>query len=122
MMDNKFRYVYQHEETGRIVVKIYYLEEIEYKDLYLPRYSIIAKNPFTGFHDIEGKKVYENDCQDNWVISYCNGEYACHGMNVGWYVQRDDFVSWSELSSDCKIKINGNIYEGTFNSDWSNQK
>ena len=111
-MENKFRYVYQHEETGRIVMKIYYLEQIEYKDLYLPRYNLIARDQFTGFHDIDGKEVYENDTdKDNYIVSYCNGENEGLGMSVGWYLQRDNFESWAELSSDCKLKITGNIYE-----------
>ena len=48
-----------------------------------------------------------------YVVSYGNGENEFHGMNVGWYVQRDNFESWCELSDLHYYEVTGNIYDIT---------
>ena len=45
------------------------------------------------------------------VVSYGNGENEFLGMNVGWYVQRDNFESWCELNDLEMYEVTGNILD-----------
>jgi len=37
-------------------------------------------------------------------------------MDTGWYLQRDDFESWSNLECNNDIKIIGNVFENPENT------
>lgn len=66
---------------------------------------------FTGCTDRNDIMIFEGDIdEDGFTVSYCNGRNDCYGMNVGWYLQRDDWESWREL--DCDVEIVGNIFDG----------
>lgn len=68
----------------------------------------------TGSHDKNGKLIFENDILNGKlynVVSYGNGENKFLGMNVGWYVQRDNFESWCELNDLEMYEVTGNIFE-----------
>lgn len=68
----------------------------------------------TGSHDKNGKLIFENDILNGElynVVSYGNGENEFLGMNVGWYVQRDNFESWCELNDLEMYEVTGNILD-----------
>ena len=68
----------------------------------------------TGSHDKNGKLIFENDILNGElynVVSYGNGENEFLGMNVGWYIQRDDFESWRELYDLDMYEVTGNILD-----------
>ena len=66
----------------------------------------------TGCHDKNGNLIFENDILNGKlynIVSYGNGENEFLGMNVGWYVQRDNFESWCELNDLGMYEVTGNI-------------
>ena len=68
---------------------------------------------FTGALDADGTRIFEGDIVDTprWVVSYNTGMKCCSGMQVGWYIQRDDWESWSELIDTDKVTVIGNIHD-----------
>lgn len=66
MREIKFRYMLQHDETGRITWQIFTLEDISSR-LYLDmpgrfaQYEIFAKDQYTGLRDKDGAEIYEGD-------------------------------------------------------------
>ena len=72
------------------------------------------KGKCTGSYDKNGKLIFENDILNGElynVVSYGNGENEFLGMNVGWYVQRDNFESWCELNDLEIYEVTGNILD-----------
>ena len=60
--------------------------------------------------------ILNGDIIDGWAVTYCGDQQAGLGMSAGWYLQRDDFESWTELQSRCNengdnYEVSGNIYE-----------
>ena len=82
-----------------------------YSNLYLVDYMYFKVSFQCNSKEIESK---ENDILNGElynVVSYGNGENEFLGMNVGWYVQRDNFESWCELNDLEMYEVTGNILD-----------
>lgn len=68
---------------------------------------------WTGAVDRNGIKIFEGDFVDNprWYVAYSTGMKCFDGMQAGWYVQRDDFTSWTELEHPEESSVIGNIHD-----------
>lgn len=65
---------------------------------------------------------YRADCENywyahgsfdipRWVVAYSTGMKCCSGLQAGWYIQRDDWESWSELKNTNEMAVIGNIHD-----------
>ena len=68
---------------------------------------------FTGASTGNGNKIFEGDIIDipGWVVAYSDGMNCCYGLQVGWYIQRDNWESCMELQETDRFVVIGNIYD-----------
>jgi hypothetical protein len=68
---------------------------------------------FTGMHNGNWTKIFEGDILDipGWVVTYSDGMSENYGLNAGWYVQRDNWESYLEMSQGDLFTIIGNIHD-----------
>lgn len=68
---------------------------------------------FTGALASDGTRIFEGDIIDipRWVVSYSTGMKCCHGLQVGWFIQRDNWESWTELQNTEEMTVIGNIHD-----------
>jgi len=66
-----------------------------------------------GMKDIHEKDIYEGDIDSyRSVVTYVDGsDNANLGMDIGWYLQRDNFESWRMIEVGEEIEVLGNIFE-----------
>ena len=68
---------------------------------------------FTGAFTGNGTMIFEGDVIDipGWVVTYSTGMDCCYGMQVGWYIQRNNWESWSPLENTDRFVVIGNIHD-----------
>jgi hypothetical protein len=65
----------------------------------------------------EDKFLFEGDVVDwGWIVTWVgrdmeDQEGGNTGMNIGWYIQRDNFESWSEIQVGEEYNVFGNIHD-----------
>jgi hypothetical protein len=109
MQNLKFKYIFQHEETGRIMSMIFTMGEIEedgFRDRWPKRYNLVTRLRFTGLHDetrwdelTAGEKLYFVNVQrkENNMVNMDNAG----GLWKGREIYEGDFLK-------CKQYIDGN--------------
>ncbi len=113
MREIKFRYIYQHQETGRIMSKIYSLDDIEQgivKQNQRGYWIVIARDQFTGLIDKHGTDIYEGD-----IVRYADTEYPDQSYTDVIVYDAPEFTCkshglWCPFES-AEYEIIGNIYE-----------
>lgn len=68
---------------------------------------------YTGIKDKNGKDIYKGDILDyGYVVTYVDGsDLANLGMDVGFYMQRDNFESWAMLEVGSGYEVLGNVHQ-----------
>ena len=102
MKEYFYRYVYQHNETGRIYTKIYSLSEIEKGIQNKKGYSLIARNKC-----IESKDENKNDLFEGDIVKFE------HYDNMEWTDNDEMIFPVNAQISEIKEKgvISGDFYE-----------
>ena len=130
MRETQFSILLQHEETGRIIEKIY-----SYADVFsgrakeeissLLRYIVIARRDFTGQKDYKKIEIYEGDIIQFTEVDEdsCMGAEETHIVSVEWISDISQwmciFQSGRRIDLRCitnfrcikECDVIGNIYE-----------
>ena len=133
----KFKYIYQHDETGRITEKTFTIQDIEGGETCQGgQWSIVSRRQSTGLTDKNGKDIYEgdiimftywwfdgNECESNLtgtiVYSDHSMSYQLKGVknkelesHTGFNNDSEYLTPFSELNFDqADFEVIGNIYE-----------
>ncbi len=123
MREIKYRYAYKDKVTGVIIYEYFTLNDIEemetppkYYHCDCENYDIISRDFYTGFKDINGVEIYENDTYKNSWGNYTTIELnekkenivVCHGQ-----LDLRMFIGYELLWMPYKggVEIIGNIHE-----------
>lgn len=109
----KFRYYYQHDETGRQHNKTWSLEDVQ-RGMGIPdclaRYSLFATMQYTGLKDKNEKEVFEGDIVSGfgklWLISWQVEE--ARFWIAPW---KGNTSTWKFMDEVNRMEVIGNIYE-----------
>ena len=120
MREIKFRYIYQHHDTGRILNKIFDIHEIELElmgECFIERYTLIARRQYSGLFDKNGLEIYVGDILRLYVLDYDFEPTETYGEVIQlpdgcWYVGGvNDSIYDCIQYQDKHFEVIGNIYE-----------
>ncbi|TLS99932.1 YopX family protein [Aliarcobacter cibarius] len=115
MRDYKFSYIYQHDDTGRIINKIFDIHEIELEQMlngFIKGYSLVLRRQDTGLKDRNGVSIYEGDILCHPLQGNRFVEYGSPFKNYGGYMLVSKNKMRGTLNDTDKLyEVIGNIYE-----------
>lgn len=124
MREIKIRYIFRNEETGKLIKKIFTIEELEkgiklplFHDIYFnKKWTIEARNLYIELKDKNGKDIYEKDVvkideyTGYYIVKYENGAYKLHHYkNEAWWHWLHTHSIFRDRVKD--IEVIGNVYE-----------